>query len=124
MGCREEIRAHGTDAEKRARLVGELSTLVQGHMHDVIFRHDAARVIQCLIQFGTAEQRAAVYAELSEHWLDLMKSTYGKFVVTKMLVYGTKEQKAGIMAAMHGHVRKLIKHQEAATYAFTAPVAC
>lgn len=30
----------------------------------VIFRHDAARVVQCCIQFGTPEQRNAIFEEL------------------------------------------------------------
>eukprot|EP01135_Chromosphaera_perkinsii_P000106 Nk52_evm2s32 gene=Nk52_evmTU2s32 len=99
--------------EKRTPLIEELVGLTKGKVCEIIFKHDAARVIQCCIQFGTVEHRSQILEELKDNIVDLMKQKYSKFIITKMLKCGNKEQRQQIISAMFGHVRKLVRHREA-----------
>ncbi|KNC79438.1 hypothetical protein SARC_08169 [Sphaeroforma arctica JP610] len=109
----EKVRdTSNKDKEARRENVGKLVKLLEGKMADVIFRHDAARIIQAMVQFGTVEQRAVIYGELKGHLLNLMNNTYAKFLVNKMLDYGTPAQREDIIKAMYGNVRKLVKHPD------------
>ena len=46
------------------------------------FAHDTARVIQCLIQFGTPEQRDIVFEELKGRCICYPTATGNPFVIT------------------------------------------
>eukprot|EP01134_Creolimax_fragrantissima_P002389 CFRG2389T1 len=100
------------DKDLRKKNVGEMVKLLEGQMLDVIFRHDATRIIQSMVQFGSVEQRAVVFGELKGSFVELMTNTYSKFLVNKMLDYGTPEQREEIIKSMYGNVRKLVKHPD------------
>ncbi|KAH3695515.1 hypothetical protein DPMN_082975 [Dreissena polymorpha] len=98
----------------KTELCSELYTMVKGSMKEFCFAHDTARVIQCLIQYGTTEHREMVFEELKDEITTMAKSKYAKFLVKKMLMYGTKHHRSCVYKSFHGHVRKLIRHRIAA----------
>lgn len=99
---------------ERQKYIEELFGLISGSVVDIIFKHDASRVVQACFKFGNEAQRTQILQELKGRLVDLSKSTYGKFLVVKMLYYGTPKHRDAILSEIHGNVRKLIKHKEAA----------
>ncbi|KAH9495187.1 Pumilio 3, partial [Bulinus truncatus] len=126
--CWEELRRHDLADSKRRKICDDLMKLVTGKIKELSGVHDSARVIQCLVQYGTEEQRNTIFNELKDDICDLCKLKYAKYVVRKLIKYGTKELRNQLFSKFHGQVRKLIKHKEASDiieYAFnefaTAP---
>ena len=99
---------------KRQEIVKELFNVVQGHVVDITFKHDASRVIQAAFKFGNEHERDIILSELKGRIVELSKSTYGKFLVLKMLSHGNASHRELILSELQGNVRKLIKHKEAA----------
>ncbi|OQR91384.1 hypothetical protein ACHHYP_04735 [Achlya hypogyna] len=108
------IRERNVPKEKRTALCDELYGLVQGKIYDVAAKHDASRVIQSLLKFGSPAQRSGAVKELQPYILELAKMQYGYFLVQKMLKYGNKDDRALIVKEMTGHVVKLATHNVAA----------
>ncbi|XP_015774101.1 PREDICTED: pumilio homolog 3-like [Acropora digitifera] len=78
----------------------------------VIFKHDAGRVLQSCVKFGTAEQRQRLFEQFKGDFVALIKSKYSKFFVKKMLKYGTKEQRDRITKSFYGEVRRFVRHKD------------
>ena len=112
--CWEKLRHPDTPKETRHSLVSQiLDTLGKGNVQEVVLKHDASRVIQACIKYGTPQQRQHIVHELQGCFLDLSKSKYGKFLALKALKYCPK-QRSLILKEWQGHVEKLIRHVEAA----------
>uniref|UniRef100_A0A672JRG6 PUM-HD domain-containing protein n=1 Tax=Salarias fasciatus TaxID=181472 RepID=A0A672JRG6_SALFA len=79
------------------------------------FAHDAVRVLQCFIQFGSHEQRREVFEEIKDDVITLSKSQYGRHVVKKLLMYGNKELVASVIQTFKGHVRPMLRHAAASS---------
>jgi len=88
--------------------------LIEGKVKEIVFKHDASRVIQSCIKYATRDQREIIVNELKGNWVALVTNHYSHFLTQKMLKYGTKEQKDSIITEFYGHIRKLIKHKDAA----------
>lgn len=110
----DRLRQKRVDAKERSLLVDELFRVIKGHVHEIVFKHDASRIIQTAIKYGTPAQRSMLMEELKGNIVELSKSSYGKFLTVKLLFYGTPEMKLQVYQELHGHVRKLIRHKEAA----------
>ncbi|ETW01611.1 hypothetical protein H310_06245 [Aphanomyces invadans] len=109
------IRERDLDKAKRVPLVDELFHLVTGKIHDVAAKHDASRVIQSLLKYGTPAHRSSAIKEMLPHMLEMAKLQYGCFLVTKMIKYGSKEDRALIVKELTGNVVKIATHNVAAT---------
>ncbi|KAJ0396191.1 hypothetical protein ATCC90586_004401 [Pythium insidiosum] len=108
------IRERDVEKTKRTKLVDELFELVKGKVHDIAAKHDASRVIQALLKFGSPTQRSAVIEELKEHIIELAKTQYGCFLVQKMIKYGGKADRAVIVKKLTGQVVNIATHNIAA----------
>jgi len=82
----EELRRHDISKEKRTSLVSKILTKTKGRIPDLAGSRKAARVIQCCIKYGTANDRKVVLNELQPKLLDLAKSPFGHFVVSKLIL--------------------------------------
>ncbi|XP_070558670.1 pumilio homolog 3-like isoform X2 [Ptychodera flava] len=109
----ETVRRHNCSEETRRKVMAELYSLVKGKAKELVFAHDTVRVLQCCIQYGSAEQRSNLFEELKDDLIDISKNKYSKFCALKMLRYGTRDQKDHIIKSFYGKVAKLIKHKEA-----------
>ena len=84
--------------EKKA-LMDTLMTLIRGKIYDIALQHDASRVVQAAIQFGTKEQRKEILTELlqtttgdANHSLpELSKVQYAHFVTLKLIKYCSRD---------------------------------
>ena len=69
---------------------------VKGHVPELAASHTASRVLQACLKYGTPEDRALIQAELLPHLLDLSKSSYGHFLVTKLISTAAKKALPGV----------------------------
>ena len=72
----------------RRQLMTQLMPLLQGKVKDICLQHDAARVVQAALQFGTPTERRLLNEELTEQpgtLAELSKSQYAHFVVLKLI---------------------------------------
>ena len=106
------MRKKTNSKEENRELADELFALIKGKMLEIGQRHDASRVVQAMVQFGTDEQRAVVLDELKGAIADMSKSQYGHFIVLKLIKYcsNTPSNKKKILKAFAGQVTKLATH--------------
>lgn len=98
------VRDRSTTTEERNRLVQQMLTQVQQHAQDVTLRHDASRMVQCILQFGTDAQKDLVLQDLLPKFHEIAKTPYGHFTVLKAIAYCNQP------AAMKKIVNALQKH--------------
>ncbi|RPA95346.1 ARM repeat-containing protein [Choiromyces venosus 120613-1] len=110
----EQLRRTKLAAEERKKLIAELGQLIKGRVSDLVFKHDASRIVQSALKYGDKMTRANITTELKGSYVALAQSSYGKYLVVKILHYGTPENRKMVVQEFYGHVRKLIKHREAA----------
>jgi pumilio homology domain family member 6 len=108
----EQLRKKNLKKPDREALMAKMMQLVQGKAKDVIFKHDASRIIQCCLKYGSQAQRIEIAQELNGSYVDLAKSQYGRFIVSRVMQL-VKEHRQVILQEFHGKVRKLIRHKEA-----------
>eukprot|EP01087_Luapelamoeba_hula_P009622 TRINITY_DN2503_c0_g1_i1.p1 TRINITY_DN2503_c0_g1~~TRINITY_DN2503_c0_g1_i1.p1 ORF type:complete len:703 (-),score=184.87 TRINITY_DN2503_c0_g1_i1:15-2123(-) len=110
----EEARLKDLSKEERQPLIDKLVKLCTGRIKEIIFKHDGARVVQCIARHGDTDQRQIIINELSGQMVELAKTTYSRFLVKKLLRHGTKDQRTKIIKEFFGKVKQLIRHKEAA----------
>ncbi|KAJ3019905.1 hypothetical protein HKX48_001629 [Thoreauomyces humboldtii] len=110
----EKLRQKKISAKERQVEMEALMKLIRGKVKDVIFKHDASRVVQCALKYGNQKQRDEIADELKGHYADLSKGTYGRFIISKILQYCSPEFRALVLKDFNGKIRKIIKHKEAA----------
>ncbi|ORY98669.1 armadillo-type protein [Syncephalastrum racemosum] len=108
----EDLRRGDLDREETRKQMANIMSVITGHVQEIIFKHDASRIIQTCLKKGNAEQRLTIAKELNGRYEELSKSMYGKFIVQKALEYchGHRSQ---ILSEFRTHIRKLIRHREA-----------
>ncbi|KAK6531371.1 pumilio domain member 6 [Arthrobotrys megalospora] len=99
--------------DERKKLTDELFSIVTGRVKELVFKHDASRVIQTAVKYGSAERRQEIAKELKGEYLQLAESAYGKYLVVKLMHYGNAKTREMIIGEFYGHVRRLAKHKEA-----------
>ncbi|KAL0137474.1 armadillo-type protein [Mucor lusitanicus] len=110
----EQLRRGDISRDEQKALMAKMMNIIGGKVQDVIFKHDASRMIQTCLKKGNAEQRNQIAEELKGKYVELSKSMYGKFIVMKAIEYCHK-QRDNILREFRNHVRKLIRHKEAST---------
>ncbi|KAJ1510990.1 hypothetical protein HMI54_011107 [Coelomomyces lativittatus] len=110
----EELRQKKITKEKRAVLLKGMMKAVKGQIQDLIFKHDASRIIQAMVKYGTLEDRELICNELKGHIAKLATSTYGKFLILSLLKY-YKPLRQTIAQEFYGKMTKLMKHSIAAS---------
>lgn len=83
----EQLRRGDISREEQKTLMAKMMNIIGGRVQDVIFKHDASRMIQTCLKKGNAEQRNQIAEELKGKYVELSKSMYGKFIVTKAIEY-------------------------------------
>mmetsp|Transcript_15693 Transcript_15693/g.15033 ORF Transcript_15693/g.15033 Transcript_15693/m.15033 type:complete len:336 (+) Transcript_15693:61-1068(+) len=105
------IRQKSTAPAVRSKLVSQMATKMEGQVLQVTLRHDASRIVESILQYGTETQREKILTELTQKLVEIAKTPYGHFVVLKAITYctGALEQKK-IAAAFSGHFVSLGAH--------------
>ncbi|KAI3432645.1 hypothetical protein D9Q98_004191 [Chlorella vulgaris] len=106
----EEARRSDISPEKRSKLITAILGKVQGRLAELAGSHSASRIIQSCAKYGSPAERAAIVKELEPKLLELSKSPYGHFVVSKLVSLAPKEQLPGLLKAFRGHLGALLRH--------------
>ncbi|RPB14959.1 ARM repeat-containing protein [Morchella conica CCBAS932] len=109
----EQIRRRQLPAAERKGLIEELSKLIKGNVKELVFKHDASRIVQTALKYGDKKTKENITLELKGTYVALAQSSYGKYMVVKLMHYGSPEMKKMVVEEFYGSVRKLIKHREA-----------
>lgn len=112
----ERVRVKNPPVPKeiRDKLCDEIWKHSKDVLKDLVLKHDASRVVQTLVKFSSKERRNAIVEELKSHYYELATSSYGKYLLVKLLHYGSKESKELILGELHGKLRKLMRNKEGA----------
>lgn len=111
----EQLRVkNGITPEARKKLVDEIWNLSHDIIIELVFKHDSTRVIQTLLKYSDKAKRIAITKALKGSYVELAKSSYGKYLLVKLLHYGSKEVRSDVLNELHGSFRKLMKHKEGA----------
>eukprot|EP00834_Sanchytrium_tribonematis_P003313 NODE_124_length_17341_cov_0.560028.p5 type:complete len:501 gc:universal NODE_124_length_17341_cov_0.560028:4722-6224(+) len=109
----EKARVGHLSEEERTPLIELLMSQISGHIEEVVFKHDASRIVQCCIKYGNKEDILKIYTELKPRMLDLIKSTYGKYIVLALLNH-SKEIRIEIIELFKGRVDEFLKKKDSA----------
>jgi pumilio family protein 6 len=133
-----DLRKKSNTPEQNRAHMDRLVPLVRGRAAELALQHDASRVVQAAIQFGTVEERRSILGELcqkreaaagapapsssssattSSCFVELCRSQYAHFVALKAIQYchGDKECAEAIARALRSHVAKLATHASGCT---------
>lgn len=64
-------------AERQAD-IQRLMGVIRGHVKEVVFKHDASRIVQTVVKYGSAAEREEVVVELKGSFVQLAQSRYSK----------------------------------------------
>ncbi|SCU94144.1 LAME_0F06304g1_1 [Lachancea meyersii CBS 8951] len=112
----ERLRVNNPPVPKpvREKLSNEVWELSKDCISDLVMKHDASRVVQTLVKYSSKERREQVINALKGKYYVLATSSYGKYLLVKLLHYGTKQSRQVIIDELHGSLRKLMRHREGA----------
>lgn len=68
---------------------------VQGRVADLAMSHTASRVIQACAKHGSDSERQQILTEVTPRVVDLAKSSYGHFLLCKLITAAPKKQFPG-----------------------------
>jgi len=99
-----KVRVKSTPEDVKQALLKTMSSQMAGHVLQVTLRHDASRITQCLLQFGSSEQKQLVLQELLAKAVEIAKTPYGHFTILKAISYCTSaEDQKRVAQALKGH---------------------
>ena len=112
----EKLRVKNPPLPKKTRdkLCDEIWELSKDHIANLILKHDASRVVQTLVKYSSKERRHKIVIALKGKFYVLATSSYGKYLLVKLLHYGTRDSRQIIIDELHGSLRKLMRHKEGA----------
>ncbi|KAF8316109.1 ARM repeat-containing protein [Clavulina sp. PMI_390] len=97
---------------EREKHITKLLECVKGRIQDLVFKHDASRVVQTIVKSGGPKEREQVGKELKGRYRELAQNKYAKFLIPKLLRY-CPSLRPSILSEFHDHVMKLLLHREA-----------
>ena len=67
---------------ERTKHINALMSIVRGKVTDIVFKHDASRIIQTLVKYGGQKERNEIAVELKGKYKELAQSKYSKVCFT------------------------------------------
>ena len=93
----EKLRQSRTPKQTKQELVPKILELCGDRIPELAVSHTASRIIQSCVKYGSEEDRMVVHKHMVEGIVEISKSPYGRFVVSKLISTAQKEQLAGAM---------------------------
>ncbi|ODQ68306.1 ARM repeat-containing protein [Nadsonia fulvescens var. elongata DSM 6958] len=101
-------------ADVRKKLVEEIWEITKDNIKDLVFKHDSTRIIQTIFKYADKSKRVVITKSLQGSYYELAKSSYGKYLLVKILHYGSKEVRVDVLNELHGKFKNLMRHKEGA----------
>ncbi|CAK5262026.1 unnamed protein product [Mycena citricolor] len=98
----------------RQKHIQALMDVIRGNVKDIVFKHDASRIVQTAVKYGQQKERDEIATELQGRYKDLAQNKYSKFLVTK-LIRLCPAHRASILKEFQTHVLRLLLHREASS---------
>jgi pumilio family protein 6 len=99
-----KVRDRSTETDVRSSTLVKMVDQFKDHILAVTLRHDASRIVQSVLQFGTVEQKETILASLCAKASEIAKTPYGHFTILKAVTYCTRPvDQRKIVAALKGH---------------------
>ncbi|KAF5103585.1 hypothetical protein DV451_001325 [Geotrichum candidum] len=98
----------------RKKLLDEAWAASKDQIKELVLKHDASRVVQTMFKYSDKEKRMAITKALKGTYVELARSSYGKYLLVKLLHYGSKEVREDVLNELYGNFRKLMRHREGA----------
>ncbi|CAB9516634.1 Pumilio homolog 3 [Seminavis robusta] len=122
-----QLRLKNNSKEETRKMTEELMALIKGKTTEIALQHDASRVVQAALQFGTNDERKEILSELCDNsntkkvagaassgsaFVELARNQYAHFVVLKAIKYGVHSPDCIrlIVKSLKGHMAKLAVH--------------
>ena len=121
-------RQKAISKEERASHITSLMEIVRGKIQDIVFKHDASRIVQTIVKRGNQRQRDEVATELRGRFKELVENKYSKvryvdgpvrsklnvlqFLVAK-LAHLCPSHRLSMIMEFRSHVIRLLLHREA-----------
>jgi len=110
----EMARRRDLKPEARARPLQELLALLKGKYKELILKHDASRMVQTCVKYGSTEDRLSIAQELQGSFVNITKSKYGKYIVRRLLQFCPSMRRI-IASEFQGQVVKSLRHVDASS---------
>ena len=121
-------RQKAISKEERASHLTSLMEIVRGKIQDIVFKHDASRIVQTIVKRGNQRQRDEVATELRGRFKELVENKYSKvrcvdgpvrsklnlcqFLVAK-LAHLCPSHRLSMIMEFRSHIIRLLLHREA-----------
>ncbi|CAJ1931830.1 unnamed protein product [Cylindrotheca closterium] len=114
-GLWNKLRLKSNTPEEIKGLMQQVMTLIQGKVNEISLQHDASRVVQAAVQFGSDRQRKELLLEILQKGdclPELSKIQYAHFLALKFIKYCAKDRECVkmIVKTFKGHIPKLAVH--------------
>ncbi|KAF8218254.1 armadillo-type protein [Mycena galopus ATCC 62051] len=107
-----QANAKNVSSTDRQKHIHDLMDVIRGKVKDIVFKHDASRIVQTVVKHGRQKERDEIAAELKGKYKELAQNKYSKFLVTK-LIRLCPTHRQSILLEFQGHVLRLLLHREA-----------
>ncbi|KAH8386828.1 hypothetical protein KR093_002803, partial [Drosophila rubida] len=107
----EQLKCHGT--KNKDALVQQMYTLLNAdadNISKVAKAHDTARILQCMIKFGSPALRTELSDKLMPDAVAMCQSKYSHFCIQAMLKYCNSATKSKLADALMGNIVRLSGH--------------
>jgi pumilio family protein 6 len=104
-------------------------SVIRGHVREVVLKHDASRIVQTVVKYGTPAERDEIAAELKGKYKELAQNRYSKVRFVRLLGRGVcancmqflvsklirlcPTHRASILSEFQGSLVRLLLHREA-----------
>ncbi|KAG6864031.1 hypothetical protein C0991_000937 [Blastosporella zonata] len=102
---------------ERQKHIQDLMNVIRGMVKDIVFKHDASRIVQTVVKYGGQKERDEVAQELKGKYKELAQNKYSKnlkFLVTK-LIRLCPAHRTSILMEFQTNVLRLLLHREASS---------
>lgn len=72
------VRQKTIPTAERQKHVQDLMNVIRGKVKDIVFKHDASRIVQSVVKYGGQKERDEIAAELKGHYKELAQNKYSK----------------------------------------------
>ncbi|KAF8965483.1 armadillo-type protein [Flammula alnicola] len=107
-------RQKNIPSAERQKHVKDLMNVIRGKVTDIVFKHDASRIVQTAVKYGGQKERDEIAAELKGKYKELAQNKYSKFLVTK-LIRLCPTHRPSILLEFQSYVLRLLLHREASS---------
>jgi hypothetical protein len=90
-----KLRQKSNTPDDTIELMDKVMTLITGKVNEIALQHDASRVVQAAIQFGTETQRKELLVEICQSdrsLVELSKIQYAHFICLKFIKYCARDE--------------------------------